>query len=137
LALKFSGTLLLSAALVFGAVAAASPAPPPATAAPDPAILARARSMFAALQTGKIDRSQLDAQANSTIDDATIRRAHDAVVPLGTPVTFEQQNVFARNGITNYVYLVTFGGGQSLDFGFLLDSAGKVAGMAILPPPSQ
>jgi hypothetical protein len=130
---KFPGTLVLSAALIFGAAAAASPAPP-ATPAPDPAVLARAQAMFAQLQVGKIDRSQLDAEANSTIDDATIRRAHDAVVALGKPVTFEQQNVFVRQGITNYVYLVTFGGGQSLDFGFLLDSAGKVAGMAILPP---
>ena len=51
-----------------------------------------------------------------------------------TPVTFEQQNVFVRDGVSNYVYLVTFGGGQSLDFGFFLDSSGKVRGMAILPP---
>jgi len=128
--------MLLSAALIFGAVAA-SPAPPSASTAspaPDPAILARAKAMFAQIQTGKIDRSQLDAQANETIDDATIKRARDAVAALGTPVTFEQQNVFVRQGISNYVYLVTFGGGQSLDFGFFLDSAGKVAGMAILPP---
>jgi hypothetical protein len=134
--MKLTGTLLLSAALVFGAVAAAPPASPApaATPTPDPVILARARTMFAQLQQGKIDRTQLDEQANSTIDDATIKRAHDAVVPLGKPVTFEQQNVFVRDGISNYVYLVTFGGTQSLDFGFLLDSAGKVAGMAILPP---
>lgn len=133
--MRVAATLFLSTALMLGAVAAASPAPPQAAATPtpDPAIMQRARTMFSALQIGKIDRSQLNAEANSTIDDATIKRAHDAVVSLGVPVTFEQQNVFVRNGITNYVYLVTFGGGQSLDFGFLLDSSGKVAGMAILP----
>lgn len=133
------GTLALASALIFAATGASSPAPAPpaATATPDAGIAARARTMFAQLQAGKIDRTQLDTEANSTIDDATIKRAHDAVQALGTPVTFEQQNVFARNGITNYVYLVTFGGGQSLDFGFLLDSSGKVAGMLIAPPPSS
>jgi hypothetical protein len=131
---KFAGTLILCGALMFGA-AGASPAPSAtASPAPDPAIRKRAQDMFAAIQAGKIDRSQLNAQANATIDDATIKRAHDAVAALGIPVTFEQQNVFVRQGISNYVYLVTFGGSQSLDFGFLLDSSGKVAGMAILPP---
>jgi hypothetical protein len=143
--LKVAGTLLVCGALAFGVlvapslaraaapVGASSPAATPSPT-PDPAIRKRAQTMFAQLQAGKIDRSQLDSQANATIDDATIKRAHDAVAPLGTPVTFEQQNVFVRQGISNYVYLVTFGGSQSLDFGFLLDSAGKVAGMAILPP---
>jgi hypothetical protein len=135
---KFPGTLAFCAALMLGSVAAASPAPQAAvTPTPDPGILKRAQTMFASLQSGKIDRSQLDANANATIDDATIKRAHDAVVQLGTPVTFEQQNVFVRNGLTNYVYLVTFGGGQSLDFGYLLDGAGKVAGMGIFPAGGQ
>jgi hypothetical protein len=133
---KFLGTLAFSVALTFGAIAAGSPAPT-VTPTPDPAILKRAQTMFAALQVGKIDRSQLDANANATIDDATIKRAHDAVVALGSPVTFEQQNVFVRDGLTNYVYLVTFGGGQSLDFGYLLDGAGKVAGMGIFPAGGQ
>lgn len=132
--MNFPGNLAFCAALMLGSVAAASPAPQAAaTPMPDPAILKRAQMTFAGLQAGTIDRTQLDANANATIDDATIKRAHDAVVALGTPVTFEQQNVFVRDGITNYIYLVTFGGGQSLDFGFLLDAGGKVAGMGIVP----
>jgi hypothetical protein len=131
---KVLGALAFSAAALLGAVAA-SPAPQSAaTATPDPAVLARARAMFASLQAGKIDRSQLNAQANASIDDATIKRAHDAVAALGTPVTFEAENAITRDGVTLYVYLVTFGGGQSLSFGFALDPAGKVAGMQILPP---
>jgi D-alanyl-D-alanine carboxypeptidase len=131
---KVLGALAFSAVAFFG-TAAASPAPQAtATATPDPTILARARAMFAALQAGKIDRSQLNAQANATIDDATIKRAHDVVAPLGTPVTFEPESPITRDGVTLYIYLVTFGGGQSLSFGYALDSAGKVAGMQILPP---
>jgi hypothetical protein len=139
---KIPATLAFCAALACAATAApcaavaaapATPAPA-ATPTPDPAILARAKTMFAQIQAGKVDRTQLDAEANATIDDATLKRAHTAVQALGTPVTFEQQNVFIRDGVTNYVYLVTFGGAQSLDFGFFLDSAGKVRGMAILPP---
>jgi hypothetical protein len=151
-------TLALGAALLLTAVAAAPPnasqpgepqpgQPPPApmqaypqagsegpTPAPDPAMLARAKKWFAALQTGKIDRSQLANGANSISDDQ-IKSVVAEIGNLGTPVSFVQQQAMTQGGISYAVYLLTFGNGKKLNFIFAVDSTGKIAGLRLTPAP--
>jgi hypothetical protein len=150
-------TWLFAAALITGTVAAApptmtqsgaepqqmpaEPAPPvgPMTqpsAAPtaDPAMLARAKSWFAALQAGNVDRSQLSASANSNMTVATINNAQSVIGGLGTPVSFVQQQAGVQGSISYAIYLVTFKDGKKLDFLFAVDQQGKIASLGLGTP---
>jgi hypothetical protein len=149
--------MLLPAALFVGTVAMTPPgappmpnggqpgpygAPPPAppasqpTAAPttDPAMLARAKSWFGQLQSGKIDRSQLATKANGALTDATVSNAQSILGGLGTPVSFVQQQSGTQGSISYAMYLLTFPNGKKLNFFFAVDSAGKVEGLQIGQP---
>ncbi|MGB9652556.1 MAG: hypothetical protein WCB01_12215, partial [Candidatus Cybelea sp.] len=121
------------------------PPPPPApvgqpqgqpTAAPttDPAMLARAKSWFAQLQAGKIDRSQLATRANGALTDSTISNAQGILAGLGTPVSFVQQQAGAQGNISYAIYSLTFKNGRRLNFFFAVDSQGKVEGLQIGQP---
>lgn len=151
-------TTFLAALLLAGTVAAAPPPPAPSgpggppqgpgappmtapmtvpTAAPtDPAMLARAKSWFAMLQAGKIDRSQLTAKVNDSLTDARVSAAQSAIGNLGPPVTFVQQQTGSQGEITYAVYALTFQNKQKIDFFFAQDQQGKVAGLE-LGQPSQ
>ncbi len=109
-------------------------AEPAATPTPNPKMLARAKSWFAQLQAGKIDRSQLAAGMGSLTDEQ-VANASSHIKSLGTPVTFEQQQTMMQGGVSYAVYLLTFGNGQKLDFIFAVDSQGKVAGLRLTPAP--
>jgi hypothetical protein len=150
--------MLLPAALLAGTIAAAppppsiphqgpSPPPPPppapvgqpqsqptAAATTDPAMLARAKSWFAQLQAGKIDRSQLATKANGALTDATVSNAQGILSGLGTPVSFIQQQAGAQGSISYAIYSLTFKNGRKLNFFFAVDSQGKVEGLQIGQP---
>jgi hypothetical protein len=150
--------ILLPAALLAGTIAMAPPPPPvnpgggqpgPAAPAPpapmaepmataaattDPAMLARAKSWFAQLQSGKIDRSQLATKANGALTDATVSNAQNILAGLGTPVTFVQQQAGSQGNISYAIYLLTFQNGRKLNFFFAVDSQGKVEGLQIGRP---
>lgn len=102
-----------------------------ATPTPNPTVLALAKSWFAQLQAGKINRSQLAAGMNLTDDQ--VKKAAAQLGNLGTPVTFEQQQTASQGGITYVIYLVTFGNATKLDFGFAVNGSGQVAGLRIMP----
>jgi hypothetical protein len=151
-------TTLFAALLLAGTVAAAPPPPPPqgpsggpvepngappmtapmpaSTAVPtaDPHMLARAKSWFAMIQAGKIDRSQLNASANEALTDAKVTAAQSAVGSLGTPVSFVQQRAGSQGSINYAIYLLTFQNGQKLSFLFAVDQQGKVAGLQFMQP---
>lgn len=119
------------------------PAPPPVTqpnnqpsAAPttDPAMLARAKSWFAQLQAGKIDRSQLADKANSTLTDANISNAQSVIGNLGTPVSFVQQQAGSQGNINYAVYMLTFKNGKKINFFFAVDTQGKIEGLQLGQP---
>lgn len=107
-------------------------AEPTATPTPNPKMLAKAKSWFAQLQAGKIDRSQLASGMGSLSDDQ-VASVSSKIKSLGTPVTFEQEQTMTQGGISYAVYLLTFGNGQKLNFIFALDSQGKVAGLRLTP----
>jgi hypothetical protein len=123
--------------------AAAQEYPPPealgppsaATATPDPLLLMRAKSWFAQLQSGNIDRSELATDSpNANLTDATIANARKMIGNLGRPVSFVQQQAATQGGVTAAIYLVTFKNGQKVDFLFAVDSQGKIAGLGLGKP---
>lgn len=138
-------TLALLASALFAGFAspataqyAPSPYGPQSTPAPrgstDPALLARAKSVFAQLQAGKIDRSELAAGPNQSLNDTTLANAQKMVGGLGAPVSFVQQQSSAQGNVSAAIYVVTFKNGQKIDFLFAVDSQGKVEGMSLGTP---
>lgn len=118
----------------------AAPPPPAMTggtspaASPNPALLAQAQRAFAQLQSGNIDRTQLDSQMNAALTDDKIASVKSAIGPLGAPASFVPLRG-GMNGTDTYaVYLVTFAGGTKFDFVYAVDAQGKVAGMQLTPP---
>jgi len=141
---------IIAAALVFalaaagGSAAAAPPASPSpaataqaaATPTPDPAVVARAKSFFHMLQTGKIDRSQLSAQMLTVMTPEKVAQAAAQLGPYGDPVTFEQVRTGTLQGSSYYVYLLAFGDSTKLAYTFAVDGQGKVSGLTVAPAPS-
>lgn len=122
---------------------AASPSPAPApspslSASPgsvDAAILLRAKEWLHRLQTGDIDRSQLDAKVNAALTADVVKQTSAQFSPLGDPVTFTflgKQPV--GTGMTAYVYRVVFKS-ATLNEVFVLDKDGKISGIQF--PPAQ
>jgi hypothetical protein len=110
------------------------PGQPTPTPTPNAAMLARAKSWFAQLQAGKIDRSQL-APGMGSITDEQVKGVAAQIGDFGAPVTFEQQQAMTQGGISYVVYLLTFRNGKKLDFGFAVDHQGKVAALRLTPAP--
>lgn len=133
LAASFLGMPVAQAAVPAPAASASPAAVPSPTPTPDPAILKRAESLFAQLQKGTLDKSQLTAQMAAAMSDSVLAAAKAQVGPLGTPVTFEQQQLLTRGGMTVYVYLLAFGNAQTWNFVMALDASGKVAGLRAAP----
>lgn len=107
----------------------------PATAsAPNPAMLAQAKSWFARLQSGNIDRSKLASGSYAAMTEATISNAQKMVGSLGKPVSFVQQQATTQGSVSAAVYVVTFKNGRKVDFFFAVDGQGKVEGLALGTP---
>jgi hypothetical protein len=103
--------------------------PPPVA---DPAVTARALEWLRRLQTGSIDRSQLNAAVNGLLTDALTKSVAAQVGPLGTPTSFTLFDRRSVAGTTAYMYRATFAS-SSLFFVFGLDQAGKISGLRFLP----
>lgn len=110
------------------------PGAPAVNNAPNPALLARAESVFMQLQAGKIDRSAMATGPNSNFTDATITNAQKMIGGLGKPVSFVQQQATSQGSVHAAIYLVTFKNGQKVEFLFALDSQGKIAGLSLGTP---
>jgi hypothetical protein len=107
---------------------------PSPTATVDPGMLRQAKTWFAALQSGTVDRSQLAAKASSSLTDADLAQAKAMIGNLGTPASFEQQQAASQGGISFAIYLVTFKSGAKYDFFFAVDQQGKVQGLKLGRP---
>ncbi|HEY6325581.1 MAG TPA: hypothetical protein VIW73_03555 [Candidatus Cybelea sp.] len=116
--------------LIVTVAAYSSPSPAPSA---NSAMLARAKSVFAQLQAGKVDRSQLTPQMNAA-SDAQLKSVQSSIAH-GSPTSFEQQQSFSQGGYTYAVYLVTFSDGAKVSFVFALDAQGKVSGMRVTGAP--
>jgi len=115
-----------------------TPSPSPSASAAavdagDPAVATRAREWLHRLQTGDIDRSQLDAQMQSLFTPATAAAAAAQFRPLGDPTAFSYvtKQIVADDN-TAYIYRVVFKSGIYNEV-FVLDKAGKISGLQ-LPP---
>jgi hypothetical protein len=151
-------TTLLTVALWAGAIAAAPPpmpqpggagpneppAPPPPlqgsmaepTSAPvaNPELLARAKTVFAQLQAGTVNPSDLAAGPYANANNQTLANAKSLVGGLGAPVSFVPVQSENQGNVSAAIYLVTFKNGEKVDFLFAVDGAGKIEGMSLGTP---
>jgi CubicO group peptidase (beta-lactamase class C family) len=72
--------------------------------------LERARSVFASLQQGKIDRSLFTGNANAYFTGQALRDHAESLGPLGAPDEFSVQSESLRGGMTFRSYRVRCGG---------------------------
>jgi protein involved in temperature-dependent protein secretion len=107
---------------------------PSPSATVDPGMMRQAKTWFAALQAGTVDRSQLAAKASSSLTDADLAQAKAMIGNLGTPASFAQQQAASQGGISYAIYLVTFKNGTKYDFFFAVDQQGKVEGFKLGRP---
>jgi len=113
---------------------AAPAATPSATPTTDPAMLARAKTVFSQLQQGKVDRSQLATGVNGNLTDATIVNAQSLIGKLGAPVSFIQDRAGTQGNVNFAIYTLTFEDGKKLDFLFAVDTQGKIEGLSLGTP---
>jgi hypothetical protein len=112
----------------------ASPVPAAAAAA-DPAITARAKEWLHRLQTGDIDRTQLDAKMDSLLTPAMAKQISSTFGPWGDPVAFTyvgKQTILGDN--TAYVFHVAFKANACNEI-FVLDKDGKISGLRLPAAP--
>lgn len=110
---------------------AASPSPA-APAQDDAAVTARAKDWFHQIQSGKIDRSQLDDKMNAALTDSMLANVSSQVAPLGNPTTFTLSRKATQNGLSVYVFALVFPS-VTLYEAFALDPDGKIAGLTLSP----
>jgi hypothetical protein len=96
-------------------------------------MLARAKSEFAQVQGGKIDRTTLTADMNSLLTDDKVAIVKGAIGNLGAPVSFEQQRAGTQGDVRYAIYLVTFANGTKVDFLMGVDGQGKIAALRLTP----
>jgi hypothetical protein len=108
------------------AASAVPPATPVAATPADAGVATRAKDWLHAIQTGKIDRSQLDAQANVALTDTMLSQASAQLAPLGDPTAFTLTQKLVQGTSTIYLYKVVFPS-ITLNEIFVLDPDGKIA----------
>jgi CubicO group peptidase (beta-lactamase class C family) len=70
--------------------------------------LAQARSIFAGLQRGRIDRGLFSADANFYFDATALNDYRTSLAPLGQPLTFTAGRAGKRGGMQMRSYALTF-----------------------------
>ncbi|HEU0277250.1 MAG TPA: serine hydrolase domain-containing protein [Rhodanobacteraceae bacterium] len=70
--------------------------------------LAQAKSIFAGLQRGRIERSLFSADANFYFDATALHDYRSSLAPLGKPLTFTAGRAGLRGGMRMRSYRVTF-----------------------------
>jgi hypothetical protein len=127
-AFAFALALLSTCAAASAQEAAPAPA---ASAAVDQTMLATAKDWFHRLQTGDIDHSALNDNANMSLDADSVKELTAQVAPLGNPLAFVQKAIGTLNGNTSYTYELTFKNGAKIGFVLLVDGNGKIAGISV------
>lgn len=125
--------LLIGSATAFAAADAPSPSPGASASAPasqvaGAAVAARAKEWLHRLQAGDIDRSQLTDKMSAALTADTIKQISGQLAPLGDPQSFTPLVQQSVGDMTAYVYRVAFKA-TTLNFEFVLDKDGKVAGL--------
>lgn len=134
-AVKMLVIAVLGAFALCTGVSLAAPEPSPAAAAPASVdTLTRAKAWFSALQSGKVDRTQMTDTMNKDLSDEQIKNLSAKYGPLGDPTSFEQVKTGSEAGSSVYTYRLAFSNGDHLNFLFAIDGNDKVSGLYILPP---
>ncbi len=98
----------------------------------DPAVTARVRDWLNRLETGNIDRSQLDATMNAKLTPQLVTAVKQQISILGTPQRLVYLGKTNANGVTVYDYRAVFSA-VSFTLRFGVDRAGKIAGLRLAP----
>jgi opacity protein-like surface antigen len=139
MSINLSRTLALAA---LAAVIIPNPASAAAVAQPsdgpvslpiaDSHITAKAKEWFHRLQTGEIDRSQLDAQVNSQLTADVIRDETKALTSLGDPTSFDYVRTYPLGRALEYDFMLQFKAGRVVEL-ISFDADGKIAGLGFEP----
>ena len=125
--------------ILFGAPAGAraqAPAAATASAAPDAAIMARAKEWLHRLQTADIDRTQLSAQMNGVLNPDSARQFAAQISVLGDPTSFTFVSKQTSDAGTAYTYRVEFKG-AAVNEVLTLGNDGKISGLLLSPAAAQ
>lgn len=95
--------------------------------------LARARHVFANLQRGKLDRSQLTASANSYFSATALADYQASLASLGAPKTFVQTSWGKRGGMVWRRYRATFADHAPLGISTYIRPNGKLEQYIVAP----
>jgi hypothetical protein len=121
--------------LVFAALLA-SPilcvAQQPSAASVDPKVEAKAREWLYRLQTGDIDRNQLNALVAKQFTPEIVRQVAQQLGPLGDPTGFVYVSQQTVRDTTVYQFLVTFKSAKLNEF-LDVDQAGRIGGITVKP----
>ena len=109
----------------------ASPSPTPA-ATSDAAVTARAKDWLHQIQTGRVDRSQLDDKMNAALTESLLANVSAQMAPLGNPSAFTLTRKASQGGISAYIFQVQFASVTLYEV-FALDADGKIAGLRLMP----
>jgi hypothetical protein len=112
--------------------ASATAAPPIVSIAENPALTKRAKEWFHRMETGNVDRAQLDAEVNSGLTNELVKKTSAALGPLGAPKSFTYVRTLTDGDITTAIYRLAFSSGNVLWI-FSVDKGGHVAGFYIRP----
>lgn len=88
--------------------------------------LEQARRIFSGLQEGKIDRAQLNSDADAYFTPQVLQDAAASLWPLGDPESFQQTSVELRGGMTYRHFQIRFEG-KSLHLSTFTMADGKLA----------
>ena len=130
-------------------VATATPVPSASAASPVPSAVpsvlgtqpaqsdskatARAREWLGRLQKADVDRSQLTGDLSAGLEDATVHAIAKQLAPLGTPQNFALRGKHDTNGVTTWVFRVSWPR-KVLDYTFgLEDQSGRIAALYLRP----
>jgi hypothetical protein len=111
------------------AAASAEPSPAasiPAASMPSPETAARARAVFEANRSGKIDRSAYTAELNGKMTDAAVARMAMELRALGEVKSFTQIRKVTQGPLSVYVFRIEFDKPQAIEEAIGWDAAGRI-----------
>jgi len=127
--------IMLTAVLLFGGVSAplSDPLRPAASALVDGDVTAFALHVFAQLQAGQIDRSQLTKEYSAHLADAEVRElAHKLNEYGASPIGAEVMRRHATDDQTLYLVKLLFPRGDAAAMLLGLNADGKITGVSML-----
>lgn len=129
---RFLAAAFMAALLPAQAAAQSAPAPRLAAYAPlpqaNPSVTERAVEWLERIQSGEIDRSQLDSKIEGKFTPATVALLKSRLSPLGKPYGVAFGGTRVEGNTVVYRYVVAFAVGSIEEY-ISFDRQGKLAGL--------